>query len=212
MNEKISSWCSQNGIHYNIITQTQSKDTYLTRNQIFCYQVFQNILKFDFFLKSTNKKIDLGFPKHENVSLILNELSFETFEKYMTPPLGRLSVLRHSPLLIFDPAHNPDAFTETLQSLSFLFPYYKFRIYAGLLKDKDGNGVLEILRKARNKSDILNFQFLKEDEFVIPTNCHAKETISTSEFRSVLQRLDDSFEPILILGSFRLFPIVVDLL
>lgn len=212
LNEKISSWCSQNGIHCNIIAQTQSKDTYLIRNQIFCYQVFQNILKFDFFLKSTNKKINPIFPKHENVSLILNELSFETFEKYMTPPLGRLSVLRHSPLLVFDPAHNPDAFTETLQSLPFLFPYYKFRIYAGLLKDKDGNGVLEILRKARNKSNILNFQFLNEDEFVIPTNCHAKEIISTSEFRSVLQCLDDSFEPILILGSFRLFPIVVDLL
>lgn len=81
-----------------------------------------------------------------------------------------------------------------------------------MLKDKDGNGILEILRKARNKSDILEFQFLKENGFVIPDNCHSEETISDSEFRSVLQRLDDPFEPILILGSFRLFPIVVDLL
>lgn len=130
----------------------------------------------------------------------------------MTLPSGRLSTLRHSPLVVFDPAHNPDAFTETLQSLSFLFPSHKFRIYAGLLKDKDGNGILEILRKARKKSDILGFQFLKENGFVIPANCQAEETISDYEFRSVLQRLDDSFEPILILGSFRLFPIVSSLL
>ncbi|EMM99772.1 bifunctional protein FolC [Leptospira noguchii str. 1993005606] len=212
LNEKISSWCSQNGIYCTIIPQTPSNRTYLKKNQIFSYQVFQNILKFDFFLKSTNKKIDPEFPRSENVSLVSNTLSFEIFEKYMTLPPGRLSTLRHSPLVVFDPAHNPDAFTETLQSLSFLFPSHKFRIYAGLLKDKDGNGILEILRKARNKSDILGFQFLKENGFVIPTNCHAEETISDYEFRSVLQRLDDSFEPILILGSFRLFPIVSNLL
>ncbi|EMJ90826.1 Mur ligase central domain protein [Leptospira alstonii] len=217
LNEKIKFWCSQNKIPCAILPQIPRDETYLVRNRYFSYQVFRNILNLEWFPKSRrltldpmDKRIDPGLSESENVSLTSNVFSFETFEKHITLPLGRLSVLRNSPLLVFDPAHNPDAFRETLKSLSVSYPSHKFRIYAGLLKDKDGNSVLEILRKSLNKTDILEFRFLRENEFALPESCRAEETIDSAEFRSALRSLDDLQDPILVLGSFRLFSIVAD--
>ncbi|EMY79191.1 bifunctional protein FolC [Leptospira weilii serovar Ranarum str. ICFT] len=215
LNEKIESWCSQNKIPCVILPQTPRDATYLVRNQHFSYQVFHNILNFEWFPKSRrptfdpiDQRIDPGLSKSENVSLTSNVFSFQTFEKHITLPPGRLTVLQNSPLLVFDPAHNPDAFRETLKSLSVLYPSRKFRVYAGLLKDKDGDSILEFLRKSLNKTDILEFRFLKEEGFALPKNCGATETIDGAGFRTVLRRLDDSQDPILVLGSFRLYPIV----
>ncbi|ALO26557.1 folylpolyglutamate synthase/dihydrofolate synthase family protein [Leptospira borgpetersenii] len=210
LNEKIKSWCSQNKISCTILPQIPSDATYLIRNQHFSYQVFQNILNSELFQKLKRPTIDPEFSKPENVFLASNAPSFKTFEKYITLPSGRLSVLRNSPLFVFDPAHNPDAVKETLQSLSILYPGQKFQVYVGLLKDKDGDGILKILRNALNQSDILDFQFLKEDGFALPESCHFKETIDGIEFRSILQNSDDIQKSTLILGSFRLFPIVSD--
>ncbi|WP_061222451.1 bifunctional folylpolyglutamate synthase/dihydrofolate synthase [Leptospira weilii] len=210
LNEKIKSWCSQNKIPCGIFPQTPPEGTYLARNKRFSYEVFQNILNLEWFPKSRLPAIDPRFVESENVLLTSNTPNFEAFEKYMTLPSGRLSVLRNSPLLIFDPAHNPDAFRETLRSLSILYPTRKFRIYTGLLKDKDGDEILKILRNALNKSDILDFRFLKEDGFALPENCRSEETIDNIEFKSILQNLDEIQKSTLILGSFRLFPIVSD--
>ncbi|MDI7165169.1 glutamate ligase domain-containing protein [Leptospira santarosai] len=203
LNEKIESWCSQNGIPCKIFPQIPPEGTYLSRNKRFSYGVFQNILNLEWF---PNRKPSYSLDKIVNS----DTFNFESFEKYVSDPLGRLTVLRHSPLLVFDPAHNPDAFKETLRSLSVLYPSRKFLVYTGLLKDKDGDEILKILRNALNKSDILDFRFLKEDGFALPENCRFEETIDGIEFRSTLRNWDDIQKPILILGSFRLFPIVSD--
>ncbi|AXR62161.1 bifunctional folylpolyglutamate synthase/dihydrofolate synthase [Leptospira mayottensis] len=205
LNEKIASWCSQNKIPCKILPQVPPEGTYLSRNKHFSYGVFQNILNLEWFL-NLNKKASSFLDKGTNSETF----SFDFFEKYISNPFGRLTVLRNSPLLVFDPAHNPDAFNETLQSLSILYPARKFRVYAGLLKDKDGDGILKILRNALNKSDILDFRFLKESGFAFPESCRSEETIDDIEFKSMLRNLDDTQKSTLILGSFRLFPIVSD--
>lgn len=237
LNDQIRSWCGQKGIACFIFPQTPSDASYLVRNKEFSFRVFQNILnlewtskiraRFETFLKNENVSDDPG----SDASVFASDSSdspsdrndwkkskepkrpdFRFYEKDISLPPGRLSVLQDSPLLVFDPAHNPDAFSETLKSLNSIYPKDRFFVLAGVLKDKDGNGILEILRTAKKNSKILDFRFLKDDGFALPSDCLAEESMDHEELFANLSIFKKSNQPSLVLGSFRLFPIVSEFL
>ncbi|MCG6194550.1 bifunctional folylpolyglutamate synthase/dihydrofolate synthase [Leptospira sp. FAT2] len=225
LDEKIREFCSQNGIECFIFSQTPVEGDYLSRNKNFSYQVFQNILNLELFreIDEGNKyEIDLANKRktelefHPDFPIKLEnrfiKRPFSYYEGRISFPPGRLAVLRDSPLLVFDPAHNPDAFFETLRSLKAAYPKSRFQVLAGILKDKDGNGIVEILRTAKAQSDITDFRILAEAEFSIPANCLPEETLNRSQFQERILSATRTQEPILVLGSFRLFPIVKELL
>ncbi|TGN01473.1 glutamate ligase domain-containing protein [Leptospira yasudae] len=225
LNEKIREFCSRNGIECFIFSQTPVDADYLSRNKHFSYQVFQNILNLEFFQEINEGNKDESDPANKRETELESNPEFpiklkNRIEKYplthyenrISRPPGRLAVLQDSPLLVFDPAHNPDAFFETLRSLKATYPKSRFQVLAGILKDKDGNGIVEILRTAKAQSDITDFRILADAGFSLPPDCLPEESLDRSQFQERILSATQAQEPILVLGSFRLFPIVKELL
>ncbi|RHX88372.1 glutamate ligase domain-containing protein [Leptospira stimsonii] len=193
LNRRIREFCEQKNILCELLEEDPPNSDYLSRNGSFSFRVWKRIL-------------DSGLLADSKIES--NVLDFADSKSKISLPPGRMTVLRNSPLLIFDPAHNPDAFAETIQSLRFLYPDLRFQILAGLLKDKDGVGILKLLRNAKSENSITGFRLLNEEGFHLPESCEKKESIGLEEMRAFF-RSNSGFEnPILVLGSFRLFPIV----
>ncbi|MBM9502780.1 bifunctional folylpolyglutamate synthase/dihydrofolate synthase [Leptospira sp. 201903071] len=197
LNGRIEEFCVEHKIPYEIIREEPLNADYLTRNRSFSFRVYEKILDLERMRNSKTKS---------------NVLNFAQAETDVSLPSGRLTVLRNSPLLVFDPAHNPDAFSETFRSLNSIFPEKKFQVIAGLLKDKDGVGILELLRKAEESGSIAGFRFLKEEGFYLPLSSKKDESFSLDEMRAAIRSKPGDLDSILVLGSFRLFPIVLEMI
>ncbi|MBM9579163.1 bifunctional folylpolyglutamate synthase/dihydrofolate synthase [Leptospira sp. 201903070] len=197
LNRRIEEFCNERKIVYEILKEEPSNADYLTRNRFFSLRVCERIL---------------GLKEIKNSKSKTNVLNFADVEALVSPPSGRLKILRNSPFLVFDPAHNPDAFLETFRSLHSLFPEKKFQVIAGLLKDKDGAEILELLRSAEKGRSIAGFRFLFEEGFYLPPNCKKTESISLDQMRATIRSNPGDADSILVLGSFRLFPIVLEMI
>ncbi|XDD50824.1 Mur ligase family protein [Leptospira sp. WS92.C1] len=192
LEDRILQWSFENQIPCVLFSEKPEDGDYLIRNKNFCYQVFQKILNLESVFNETK---------------INRILAFSEYEPKISFPSGRLSVLKESPLVIFDPAHNPEAFLETLKSLQSLYPKIRFQVLAGILRDKDGDSILKILRMEKQRGSIFNFSILRDSGFSLPQNCNKNESIGLNELSQFLK--SDSLEPTLVLGSFRLYPIVL---
>lgn len=206
LNERIRMFAAERRIDCFVFPQKPDNADYLTRNRNFSFRVYKNILNLELFRGWTP-----GVPETKgdaSASTVFFPVS-ESDPQVVSPP-GRLNVVRKSPLLVYDPAHNPDAFRETLKSLTILYPPLRFRAHVGLLKDKDGETILKILRDAANGTaiGISEFRFLDGEGFSVPDSCVPEEIEDGAEFRRILRQKNG--DPILVLGSFRLFSIVRD--
>lgn len=118
---------------------------------------------------------------------------------------GRLSVIKHKPLILADVAHNPDAILTLVSSLQKLL-IHKVHLLFGLMKDKDFVQIIQHLQK------IIQDVFVVEarTDRAIPSRKLAKEfrkySSEVSEFvgvksglMKVLQKRDGI--PIVITGS-----------
>jgi dihydrofolate synthase/folylpolyglutamate synthase len=70
--------------------------------------------------------------------------------KKITGLRGRWDVLRHSPTLIVDVAHNKDGITQVLQQLKTEYPNARLHFILGFVNDKDISSTLELLPKNAN--------------------------------------------------------------
>ncbi|TGK32431.1 bifunctional folylpolyglutamate synthase/dihydrofolate synthase [Leptospira gomenensis] len=213
LNEIVRTVAAKRKIEYNILPEKPANADYLTKNRNFSFRVYKNILNFEW-MRRSSKESSAKNPSSPKPSAETAILRVSESDPRVVAPPGRLNVVRNSPLLVFDPAHNPDAFRETLRSLKILYPSLRFRVYVGLLKDKDGETILKILRSTLNDGDlgISGFRFLDEEGFSVPNSCSFEEIENGSEFRRLLSQKEKESDPILILGSFRLFAIVRDFL
>ena len=59
---------------------------------------------------------------------------------------GRMEILRRTPLLIVDGGHNPHAMKRLVESASQFFPRDELSIVIAMMKDKDVEGALSLLR------------------------------------------------------------------
>jgi dihydrofolate synthase/folylpolyglutamate synthase len=58
---------------------------------------------------------------------------------------GRLEILRYSPLIVLDAAHNPGGAEVLSKALKEVFTYNQLVLVVGILKDKDIRGILKML-------------------------------------------------------------------
>ncbi|TGK40403.1 glutamate ligase domain-containing protein [Leptospira andrefontaineae] len=135
-----------------------------------------------------------------------NKIVIEKTESVITKPLprppGRLEIISNSPMIVFDPAHNPDAIRVTLASLSSAFPGKKFSILAGFLPDKEGESMAEKLL-GYTKMQNTDLYFLDSKEFKLPEG-YGSHSIKPEKLSEIL-KLSKQEEGILVLGSFRLY-------
>jgi len=74
----------------------------------------------------------------ENIKMGMNHISrFTNFT-------GRLQVISHSPLIVLDVAHNPDAMNRLTYSVRHLFPK-RGAVVFGAMRDKDVSGMLDTI-------------------------------------------------------------------
>lgn len=69
--------------------------------------------------------------------------------------IGRMEIVRESPLTIADGAHNEDGARRIIESIQFYFPDRKILLLLGMLKDKDITAVVNVLT-SRAKSIYLH--------------------------------------------------------
>lgn len=124
------------------------------------------------------------------------------------PPRGRMEVLRPSPEIVFDPAHNPDAIATTTHEFAKSHP--SFSLVLGSLPDKDREGILRELLDLPIHSLYLwegaGFGSFPE----LPAALRTKTTKVQTEDKLI--PLFQGRLPVLVLGSFRLYGIVAKLI
>ena len=107
----------------------------------------------------------------------------------LSPPTvpGRLETIQTSPLTLFDPAHNPQAVEQVLQSLSHLYPNTQWKVYFFCQKDKDKTRMLQILRSSSVTKEVI--------------------ILEESDLPSLRNLIANAYpNPTLVLGSFRIYP------
>ncbi|TGM69965.1 bifunctional folylpolyglutamate synthase/dihydrofolate synthase [Leptospira levettii] len=123
-------------------------------------------------------------------------------------PKGRMEVLSDSPLVVFDPSHNPDAIGTT--SFEFAKHHKKFHILLGSLPDKDLTRILDALPEPYLENLIL-WEGEGFGRFPAPTGKLKERTIRHSSLPGLVPLFQGEI-PVLVLGSFRLYGIVANLI
>ncbi|TGL63608.1 glutamate ligase domain-containing protein [Leptospira sarikeiensis] len=123
--------------------------------------------------------------------------------KPLSQPPGRLEIVSKQPLIVFDPAHNPDAIRVTLSSLDSSFPGKKFSVLAGFLPDKEGESMAESL-KAYTEEKNTKLYFFNSKEFKLPQGSESY-SIEPEELNNILITTGQKEEGLLVLGSFRMY-------
>jgi dihydrofolate synthase / folylpolyglutamate synthase len=113
-------------------------------------------------------------------------------------PQGRIEILKKSPPMIYDVAHNPSALSFFLKSIMNLYPGTKWNCMIGTLPDKDTASMLQIL---------VENEYI-ESIFQIVSSPFSNETLPTHkiypiELYDISKKLQEK-NPLLIVGSFRL--------
>ena len=113
-------------------------------------------------------------------------------------PQGRIEILRKSPPMIYDVAHNPSALSFFLKSIMNLYPGIKWNCMIGTFPDKDTKSMLQTL---------IENEYI-ESIFQIVSSPFSSETIPNDkiypiELYDISKKLQEEY-PLLIVGSFRL--------
>jgi dihydrofolate synthase/folylpolyglutamate synthase len=111
---------------------------------------------------------------------------------------GRIEILRKSPPMIYDVAHNPSALSFFLKSIMNLYPRTKWNCMIGTFPDKDTKSMLQTLLANENIesiSQIISSPFSKE---TLPN-----DKIYPIESYEISKKIQEDF-PLLVVGSFRL--------
>ncbi|MCU0820949.1 MAG: Mur ligase family protein [Spirochaetes bacterium] len=145
-------------------------------------------------------------------SMLLNRKGFQIGENHIKKALkrvgvpGRMQVINKKPLIIFDPAHNPQALRETIHALKDLYPGMPCKIAASFMKDKEYNIMFKIIRKELT-GDIYYYEL--DDE-----RCLKSDGYNILKSMKTYRNADDLYSAleagnggslIFITGSFRLF-------
>ncbi|TGM90030.1 bifunctional folylpolyglutamate synthase/dihydrofolate synthase [Leptospira licerasiae] len=180
----LKEFCSEKDLKLFLYPSLQEGRSYLDHNQEYVKFIVQNIREY-----------------------ISKELSFlekagQTDPKPIALPPGRLEIVSNSPLIVFDPAHNPDAIRVTLASLASVFPNKRFSVLAGFLPDKEGESMAEkILNYTKEQNT--NFYFLDSKEFKLPEG-YRSNSIPPEKLSEILKPSGQE-DGVLVLGSFRLY-------
>ncbi|GBF39134.1 glutamate ligase domain-containing protein [Leptospira johnsonii] len=181
----LKEFCSEKNLELFLFPSLPEGRSYLDHNQEYVKFIVQNL----------QRNIYRGLSSLEKAG--------QANSKPLVLPPGRLEIVSNSPMIVFDPAHNPDAIRVTLASLSSAFPGKRFSILAGFLPDKEGESMAEKLLDY-TKIQKSNLYFLDSKEFKLPQGFES-HAISREQVQETLQSLGSEEEGTLVLGSFRLY-------
>lgn len=128
-------------------------------------------------------------------------------EKLFIP--GRFETLLSSPLIVFDPAHNPQAIGSLINTLEFNFHLKKKVFIVSLMQDKDFVSIISAIKKYT--SEIIYYE-LKDERAWIPDETSIQDfelTISANEnnLYETLFKYRNKDTIIVFTGSFRLYKV-----
>jgi dihydrofolate synthase / folylpolyglutamate synthase len=125
---------------------------------------------------------------------------------------GRMALLSRSPLILFDPAHNPAALEAVLGTIARRFPHKKIVAAVSFMKDKDYSGMLRTLATAVDALYCLELDDPRCMKMSDPEALNAAEDArelhaltTSSDLCASLARRSHDGELLLFTGSFRLF-------
>jgi dihydrofolate synthase / folylpolyglutamate synthase len=114
----------------------------------------------------------------------------DAFAKASSP--GRLEVLRSSPTVIADAAHNPSGMAASVQALTEAYPYMRLTVVFASYADKDVSGVLAELEPVADTIVVTRNSSSRSAEVAalaaVATEIFGAERVRTAE------RLDDAIE------------------
>lgn len=113
-------------------------------------------------------------------------------------PQGRIEILRKSPPMIFDVAHNPSALSFFLKSIMNLYPGIKWNCMIGTFPDKDIKSMLQTLIENEYIESIFQIISIPFSTETIPN-----DKIYPIELYDISKKIQEEI-PLLIVGSFRL--------
>ncbi len=167
-------------------------------------------------LRNIGRSFSLNARIAANAALILSSLyrriTADTIINGLNSTIvpGRFEVLLNDPVVIFDPAHNPEAVKELCETVKSEFPDVIINPVVSLMKDKNFVEILEILHQNfRNIifCELEDERSLKKTE--LPAN-HNIESIGVEEIDRILLSSISHRKLLLFTGSFRLYKYVKD--
>jgi dihydrofolate synthase / folylpolyglutamate synthase len=114
----------------------------------------------------------------------------DAFAKASSP--GRLEVLRNSPTVIADAAHNPSGMAASVQALTEAYPYMRLTVVFAVAEDKDVSGVLAELEPVADNIVVTRNSSPRSAE-VDTLAAIATEVFGADRVRAA-ERLDDAIE------------------
>ena len=212
-------------------------------NDDFCLKntsSLKNKIKFDFILNLKHKKLAQNFIEINNIklkstgkfqlanaslaitaSILPRKSGIVITERDICKGLsnlkipGRMQTICKSPLIIFDPAHNPAALSTTIETLKENFPDKKYITIVSFMADKDYKSMFKILKK--NFPENIIYYELKDSRGLSVTGPKSsgerafyKQIIpadNIDDLKKIIDKISNDNSLIFITGSFRLFSI-----
>jgi dihydrofolate synthase / folylpolyglutamate synthase len=148
---------------------------------------------------------------HTNVPIIS--------QKEVSPtdrPLGRLETIKTEPIVLYDTAHNADAVQNVIKTIERIYPNTCWNVFVACLPDKDLNAIIDCFRSSQNIENfyVLSYPPFQATSSLLSNHLFYKEsneyprahTIETEdEFTKLINSCINTKNPILVLGSFRIY-------
>ncbi|MCC5813728.1 MAG: hypothetical protein JJT78_03155 [Leptospira sp.] len=149
---------------------------------------------------------------HKPVPIPNNEKNSVTNDN----PPGRLETINTNPIVLYDTAHNADAVQNVIYTIERIHPNTTWKVFVACLPDKDLNAIINSFRSSRKIEafHVLSYppfqatNYLKSSQ-IPKTNSKeypSEHRIETEEeFTKVINTCINLKTPILVLGSFRIY-------
>jgi dihydrofolate synthase/folylpolyglutamate synthase len=125
---------------------------------------------------------------------------------------GRYQILSRNPLIIFDPAHNPEAIHELVRTLQEQYPGKKFIAVLSFMRDKEYRRMIQIIQESLTQ-DILYYELF--DPRALPGKTIQQEsgtgipvTASPEDLQRHFSNAGEKNSVVIATGSFRLYSAV----
>lgn len=144
---------------------------------------------------------DKGFPE------ITSSAVYDVFKNSSFP--GRFQILKRSPLILFDAAHNYEALRNLFDAIEVYYGERRLKIVFSIMADKMNKDVQRILYEKRDS--ILYFSF-EDNRLYVPLDGEFNQMTGEVDVLTQYVSSSDENDLILFTGTFRLYKYALDVI
>jgi dihydrofolate synthase / folylpolyglutamate synthase len=196
LTEIIYQYCQDKNIELHLFRDLSQEKTYLENYRMMADWMIRII-------HTKYLKIPIPIPSRENNSSVDN-------------PRGRLETLHTDPIVLYDTAHNADAVQNVIQTIKRTHTQTNWKVFVACLPDKNLDSIIDCFRSSQNIEyfHVLSYPPFQGTKNLLPNQSpnsesseNAYEQIIESEdkFTKIIQSCIKRKDPILVLGSFRIY-------